>query len=401
MLNGKKILLGITGGIAAYKSAFLIRLFVKEGAEVKVIMTDFAREFISPLTLSTLSKNPVYTGFFNKNTGQWHNHVDLALWSDIFLVAPATANIIAKMAYGIADNYLLTVYLSNKSPVFIAPAMDRDMFSHPATIRAIRVLKKRGHHIIEPSEGELASGLYGKGRMQEPEKILDIIRNFFKTKNDFKDKNVLITAGPTYEHFDPVRFIGNHSSGKMGYALAEEFANRGATVHLVSGPVNITLDNPSVHIYRVISAKQMYDKVIELYPKCDIAILSAAVADYTPVTVANKKIKKNEEKIIIELKKTPDIAAAIGKIKRNNQINVGFALETDNEKQNALKKLKEKNFDFIVLNSLNDKQAGFGYDTNKITIIFPNGQEIPFPLKEKKEVAKDIADQIKKLLPDV
>ncbi len=400
MIKGKKILIGITGGIAAYKIATLTRLFVKAGAEVKIIMTPFAQKFITPLTLATLSKNPVYTDFFDEKTGQWHSHVDLALWADLFLIAPATANTIAKMAYGIADNYLLTVYLSSRSPVFVAPAMDRDMYKHPATQRAIRVLKKRGHHIIEPQEGELASGLTGKGRMEEPEKIFDIIENFFTSSEDFAGKKVLITAGPTYEHIDPVRFIGNHSSGKMGYAIAAEFANRGAEVWLVYGPTFLNADNPAITIYRVTSADEMNEKVLELFPKADIAVFAAAVADYKPAKTVQTKIKKSDDKLILELVKNPDIAQNTAKIKKPGQITVGFALETDNEEFNAVEKLKKKKFDFIVLNSLKDKNAGFGYDTNKITIIFPDGRKKPFPLKDKTLVAKDIVDEIKNLVSD-
>ena len=398
MLKNKHILIGITGGIAAYKIAYLIRLLVKQGAQVKVIMTETAKKFITPLTLSALSKNPVYSDFFEEKTGQWYSHIDLGLWADVYLIAPATANTIAKMAYGIADNLLLTTYLSARCPVFFAPAMDLDMYQHPAVQRAIRVLKKRGNYFIEPQEGELASGLVGKGRLREPEEIIKILEEFFTTSEDFKNKKILVTAGPTYEHIDPVRFIGNHSTGTMGIAIAEEFARRGAQVALVLGPVRQDIDNPHITTYRVVSAEEMNKKVLEIFPNIDIAVLAAAVADYTPVFKSDTKIKKQDSDLIIKLKRTPDIAQNIGKIKKQGQIIVGFALETDNELNNAIEKMKKKNFDFIVLNSLRDKGAGFGYTTNKITILYPDGTQKPFPTKDKKEVAKDIVDEVKKVM---
>lgn len=394
MLEGKHIILGISGGIAAYKSAYLVRALVNEGAEVKVIMTDNAKRFISTLTMSTLSKNPVYTEFFEPTSGEWHSHVKLGVWADLMLVAPATANTLAKMACGIADNLLTTTYLSARCPVMVAPAMDLDMYSHPATQTNFEILKKRGVVLVDSENGFLASGLQGKGRMAEPEHIMNVIRAFFSKKDTLSGKKVMITAGPTYEKIDPVRFIGNYSSGKMGYAIAEECAARGADVTLVSGPVNISISNPRIQIIKVESASQMADAAKDVFPNTNISILSAAVADFTPEETADHKIKREKDDLVLKLKPTTDIAATLGKMKKEGQLLIGFALETNNEVSNAQDKLKRKNFDYIVLNSLNDKGAGFGYDTNKISIIERNGQKHDYPLKSKTEVAKDIIDLI-------
>ena len=390
----KKILIGITGGIAAYKIATLTRLLIKQGAEVKILMTPFAKKFITPLTLSTLSNNTILTEFYNPENGDWNSHVSLGLWADVFVVAPATANTIAKMANGIADNLLLTTYLSAKCPVIFAPAMDLDMYQHPATQKNIQALINRGHKCIEATSGELASGLIGKGRMQEPEFIAQEIKNFFNKENDFANKNVLITAGSTQEAIDPVRYITNHSSGKMGYAIAEEIAQRGAKVTLISGQVNISAKHENIKVVKITSASEMNTEANKYYQNSDIIIFTAAVADYTPVNPKDVKTKKTSNKLIIELKKTTDIALEFGKIKRENQISVGFALETDNELQNAKQKIKKKNFDFIVMNSLKDKGAGFKHDTNKITIIDKNNKIEKFELKTKDEVAKDIIKKI-------
>ena len=392
------ILLGVTGGIAAYKAAILVRNFIKAGYEVRVLMTPFAKHFITPLTMATLSKNPVFSEFYNPENGDWNSHVDLGLWADAFVIAPATANTIAKMANGIADNLLLTTYLSAKCPVFFAPAMDLDMYKHPATQKNISTLTMRGNIVIDAESGELASGLEGKGRMAEPDKIFSIVDDFLSRKNDFEGKKVLVTAGPTYEHIDPVRFIGNYSSGKMGFAIAEEFARRGAEVFLIAGPVK--LDTPHSRIKRidVTSAEEMWHQCEKIFPQTDIAILSAAVADYKPVTKSDTKIKKNSDRFVLELEKNPDIAQNLGQMKKNGQITVGFALETDNEFDNAVKKLKKKNLDFIVLNSLKDKGAGFNTDTNKVKFIHKDGTVKNFELKMKTEVAHDIVDEIKKLI---
>jgi phosphopantothenoylcysteine decarboxylase/phosphopantothenate--cysteine ligase len=397
MIKGKHILVGVTGGIAAYKTATIIRLLVKEGALVKVVMTDHAKEFITPLTLATLSKNPVLTAFYNPENGDWNSHVDLGLWADLFLVAPATANTMAKMAAGIADNLLLTTYLSARCPVFIAPSMDMDMLAHPSTTINIETLKAFGNTILEPASGELASGLTGKGRMAEPEDIVKEIDNFFTKKKSFKSlkgKHILINAGPTREPIDPVRFISNYSSGKMGLALADAAAALGATVDLVLGPVSIMPTGKSVKVFNVTTADSMADKCISLFPGCDIAILSAAVADFAPAEVKISKIKKDQNDLILKLKPTTDIASALGKMKRPGQIVAGFALETDNELENAKKKLKSKNLDLIVLNSLKEKGAGFGHDTNKITLIDRNNIIDKFELKSKEEAAKDILEKI-------
>lgn len=393
MLSGKRIVVGVTGSIAAYKSALLIRLLVKSGAEVKVVMTPSASDFITPLTLATLSKNPVLTSFSVNETGEWNNHVGLGLWANAFVIAPASANTISKMANGLCDNLLLAVYLSARCPVFFAPAMDLDMLQHPSTRKNIETLQKSGNHLIEPTHGELASGLIGTGRMAEPEEIISFLENHFDSHLPLKGKKALVTAGPTHESIDPVRFIGNNSSGKMGYAIAEELANQGAEVTLVSGPTYLS-SPPTMQVKRVKSAQEMYDACLMEFPKIDIAVLSAAVADYKPATRADQKIKKTSDTLQIELVKTQDIAAELGKLKKNGQFTVGFALETENEKANAEKKIQSKNFDLIVLNSLNDKGAGFSHDTNKITILNRQGKAKEFSLKSKKEVAVDIVKEI-------
>ncbi|HOX83604.1 MAG TPA: bifunctional phosphopantothenoylcysteine decarboxylase/phosphopantothenate--cysteine ligase CoaBC [Chryseolinea sp.] len=394
MLGGKKIIIGVTGSIAAYKTAILTRLLVKDRAEVKVIMTPAANDFITPLTLATLSKNPVLTEFSKDNTGVWNNHVELGLWADVILIAPASANTIAKMANGLCDNLLLASYLSARCPVLFAPAMDLDMLQHPATKANIQKLKEFGNIIIEPNFGELASGLTGNGRMAEPEEIVTFLHKHFASTNLLSGKKALVTAGPTHEAIDPVRFIGNHSSGKMGFAIAEELANQGAQVMLVTGPTNLHTNHPGVNVTKVTSAEEMYNASQSLFSNIDITVLAAAVADYKPTVVADQKIKKKDESLTIELTKTHDIAATLGKQKHNGQIIVGFALETEQEQSNALKKLESKNFDLIVLNSLNDNGAGFGYNTNKITIIDRKHKSTSFELKEKKEVARDIVNAI-------
>lgn len=397
MLKGKKIVLGVTGSIAAYKAAILVRLLVKAGAEVQVVMTPSSKEFITPLTLSTLSGRAVLCDFFNANDGSWHSHVELGLWADAMIVAPATASTLGKMAGGIADNLLVTTYLSMKAPVFIAPAMDLDMFAHPSTQHNLQVLKGYGNHIIEPASGELASHLSGKGRMEEPENIVQVLNDFFLEGSSLKGKHLLITAGPTYEKIDPVRFIGNYSTGKMGFAIAAECAKRGAKVTLVSGPVSLETPYPSIERVKVESAEEMYKAATEVFPSCDAAILSAAVADYRPATCADKKIKRTGEGMTIELEANKDIAAALGKAKRPEQRLVGFALETNDGELHAREKLAKKNLDFIVLNSLADKGAGFAHDTNKVTII-SNEEQVEYPLKSKTDVARDIISYLSKLL---
>ena len=394
MLSGKKILLGITGGIAAYKSAYLVRLLKKAGAEVRVLMTDAAKQFVQPLTFATLTGNPVFTEFFNPENGEWHSHVKLALWADLYVVAPATANSIAKMAHGIADNLLLTTCLSARCPIMIAPAMDMDMYSNPATQDNLATLRSRGYIVAEAGEGELASGLSGKGRMAEPEEIMERVNDFFAGRHSMQGRRILITAGPTREKIDPVRFITNYSTGKMGYAIAEELASRGAQVTLISGPVQVTAHHPAISVTHVTTAEEMYQKCVEQYPQCDCAVMTAAVADFTPQTTAESKIKKTGDQMTLQLVPTKDIAAALGAMKKENQVLAGFALETDHEMQNAQKKLESKNFDFIVLNSLKDKGAGFGYDTNKVTIVSRLKGAVAYDLKSKTLVAKDIADQI-------
>jgi phosphopantothenoylcysteine decarboxylase/phosphopantothenate--cysteine ligase len=397
MLKGKNILVGVTGGIAAYKTATIIRLLVKEGAEVKVVMSAHAKEFITPLTLSTLSKNPVLTEFYNPENGDWNSHVDLGLWADLFVIAPATANSIAKMAAGIADNLLLTAYLSAKCPIMVAPSMDADMLNHPATRINIETIKAFGNLIMEPASGELASGLTGKGRMAEPEVIVkEIVKLLSKKKinKPLMGKRLLINAGPTREPLDPVRFISNYSSGRMGIALADAAAAYGADVELVLGPVSIVPENSSVRVTRVTTAESMASECISRFPKCDIAILSAAVADYTAVKVEKDKMKKGADSITLSLKPTVDIAASLGKIKKASQLLAGFALETNNEIKNATAKLKKKNLDLIVLNSLKEPGAGFEHSTNKITIIDKYNNIDKFELKSKEETARDILDKI-------
>ncbi len=398
MLKDKHIILGITGGIAAYKSAALVRLLVKAGAEVQVVMTPNAKEFITPVTLSTLSGKPVISEFFTANTGEWHSHVDLGLWADAMIIAPATASTSGKMANGVADNMLVTTYLSAKAPVFVAPAMDLDMMRHPSTVRNLSLLRSYGNHIIEPAEGELASHLIGKGRMEEPENIVKALDSFFETSLSMKGRKVLVTAGPTFEKIDPVRFIGNYSSGKMGYAIADCAAARGADVTVVSGPVAIGPTRPSVKVINVESAREMLDACEKLFPSSDIAVMTAAVADYAPAETFDHKIKRESDGIAgISLVKNPDIAATLGSLKRDGQLLVGFALETDNELDNAADKLHRKHLDMIVLNSLRVPGAGFRTDTNQVSICYPDGSRKDYPLKPKTEVAADILDAIEDL----
>ncbi|MDX9773924.1 MAG: bifunctional phosphopantothenoylcysteine decarboxylase/phosphopantothenate--cysteine ligase CoaBC [Bacteroidales bacterium] len=398
MLKGRKILLGVTGGIAAYKAAVIIRLLVKEGAEVKVVMTPLAKEFITPLTLATLSKNPVLVDFFDPEDGRWNSHIDLGLWADLFIIAPATANTMGKLAAGIADNLLLTTYLSARCPVFLAPSMDLDMLAHPATMSNIERLRSYGNHIIEPDTGELASGLEGRGRMAEPEVIVKEIREFLSKKKidklPLKELRVFINAGPTMEPIDPVRFISNHSSGRMGIALADEAARLGAEVTLVLGPVSLRPSERNINIVDVRTASEMMDASVKAFRGCDIAILAAAVADFRPVTTLSEKIKRGAGKMMITLQPTEDIAAVLGGMKQKNQILVGFALETENEVNNAVGKLQRKSLDLIILNSLRDEGAGFGFDTNRITIIDSNNNIDKFELKSKNEVASDIYKKI-------
>lgn len=393
MLEGKKFVLGITGSIAAYKAAYLIRALIKKGAEMQVVITPAGKEFITPITLSALTSKPVISEFFSQRDGTWHSHVDLGLWADAMIVAPATASTIGKMAHGIADNMLITTYLSMKAPVFIAPAMDLDMFAHPATQHNLDILRSYGNHIIEPGEGELASHLVGKGRMEEPDNIVRILEDYFAKGAELVKKKVVITAGPTYEKIDPVRFIGNYSSGKMGYALAEECAARGAEVILVSGPVQLTTSHPGIRRIDVESAAEMHEATLREFADADAAILCAAVADFTPEEVADHKIKREHDDLMLRLKPTHDIAAALGQRKQAHQCLVGFALETDHEAEHAQNKLRRKNLNFIVLNSLRDAGAGFRHDTNKITILDAEGSTA-YPLKSKKEVAADIVDRL-------
>lgn len=400
MLKGKHIVLGITGGIAAFKSATLARLLVKAGAEVQVVMTPSAKEFITPVTMSALTGKPVVSEFFTANTGEWHSHVDLSLWADAMVIAPATACTIGKMAHGVADNMLVTTYLSAKAPVFIAPAMDLDMMAHPSTTANLELLRSYGNHIIEAASGELASHLVGKGRMEEPERIVQVLSDFFATRQSLSSKEILITAGPTYERIDPVRFIGNYSSGKMGYALAEEAAARGASVTLVSGPVNITASHPAIKVVKVESARQMLEACQQAWPKADVGILCAAVADFAPATAAESKIKREgHEPPVLRLVANPDIAATLGAEKRPGQLLVGFALETDHEEANAADKLRRKHLDAIVLNSLRNPGAGFNTDTNLVTIIDADGTVTPGALKSKRDVAADILTHILTIKP--
>ena len=394
MLRGKNILVGVTGSIAAYKSAILIRSLIKEEANVKVVMTPSATDFISPLTLSTLSRNPVNLNFFDSKSGEWASHVELGLWADLYLIAPATANTIAKFANGICEDLLAAVYLSARCPVFIAPAMDLDMYRHKSTTDNIKTLQGFGNWIIDADHGELASGLIGEGRMAEPEQIVQIVDDFFSQNQPLRGKKALVTAGPTYEAIDPVRFIGNHSSGKMGFSVAHELAAQGADVTLVSGPTEQIVQDPNIKSIKVVSAEEMHQASLQAFQEADITVLSAAVADYKPVIKASDKIKKQQKSMALELTKTVDIAASLGKKKKKGQLIVGFALETANEIENAKKKISEKNFDLIVLNSLNDAGAGFGYDTNKISIIDKKGDITAFELKDKKDVAKDIVNKI-------
>lgn len=398
MLRGKNVLLGITGGIAAYKAASLVRLLKKNGAFVKVVMTPDAKEFVTPLTLSTLSDNQVFSLFKDEETEEWNNHVELALWANFFIIAPATANTLAKMANGICDNLLMATYLSAKCPVYICPAMDLDMYKHPTTTDNLEKLLGNGNILIDAKEGELASGLIGKGRMEEPENIITFVHNHLREGMQLANKKVLITAGPTHEKIDPVRFIGNNSSGKMGFAIAEQAIELGAEVTLITGPTNIKNQNNLIKRIDVVSANDMLFAVEQNYSTADIVIMSAAVADYTPKLTSEEKIKKSEEKLSIELKSTVDILKTIGEKKKKDQLLVGFALETNNEIENAKSKLIRKNLDFIVLNTLNDKGAGFEGDTNKITIIDRNNKEEKFELKSKSEVAKDIFNKIISLL---
>ena len=398
MLNGKKIVLGITGSIAAYKACLLIRGLIKQGAEVQVVITPAGKEFITPITLSALTSKPVISEFFSQRDGTWHSHVDLGLWADAMIIAPATASTIGKMAHGIADNMLITTYLSMKAPVFVAPAMDLDMYAHPTTQNNLALLKSYGNHIIEPQTGFLASHLQGKGRMEEPEEILrQVAEALVGNSQDLKGKRIMITSGPTHEKIDPVRFIGNYSSGKMGCALAEECARRGAEVEMVCGPMSQKPKHTSITCTDVESAAQMYEACVKIFPTCNAGILCAAVADFTPEHTAENKIKREGDQLVIRLNPTQDIAQAMGQMKRHDQKLVGFALETCNEAENARKKLEKKNLDFIVLNSLNDEGAGFQHDTNKITLIDATESQ-NFPLKSKTEAAKDIINRLKQIM---
>ena len=396
-LQGKKIVLGITGSIAAYKAAVLIRLLIKKGAEVQVVITPAGKEFITPITLSALTSKPVISEFFAQRDGSWHSHVALGQWADAMLVAPATASSIGKMAHGIADNMLITTYLSMKAPVFVAPAMDLDMFAHPSTTANLNTLRSYGNHIIEPAEGELASHLVGKGRMEEPENIVAYLERYFAQRDELAGKKIVITAGPTYEKIDPVRFIGNYSSGKMGFALAEECAARGAEVTLVAGPVQMKTVHPAIRRIDVESCAEMYEATTAAFTEANAAILCAAVADFTPETTADTKIKREGDDLVLRLKPTHDIAAALGRMKQPHQRLVGFALETNDETAHAQDKLRRKNLDFIVLNSLRDAGAGFRHDTNKVTIISESDIK-EYPLKSKAEVAKDIVDELVRIV---
>lgn len=396
MIAGKKIVLGITGSIAAYKACLIIRGLIKRGAEVQVVITPAGKEFITPVTLSALTHKPVISEFFSQRDGSWHSHVDLGLWADAMLIAPCTASTLGKMAHGIADNMLITTYLSMKAPVFIAPAMDLDMYSHPATQENLRTLIGYGNHVIEPGCGFLASGLEGKGRMEEPEKIIQALEDFFQAQQDLKGKKILITAGPTYEKIDPVRFIGNYSSGKMGFALAEECAKRGAEVTLIAGPVALSCSS-GIHRVNVESCQEMYNASIEAFPWQDAAILCAAVADFKPATTADRKIKRGEDGLRLQLEPTQDIAASLGKMKREEQRLVAFALETDHEESNAESKLKKKNADFVVLNSTRNKGTTFRTDDNQIIIVSPQGKK-EYGKKPKTEVARDIVNELVSIL---
>lgn len=392
MLAGKKIIIGITGSIAAYKTPLIVRQLIKAGAEVKVIMTPASTDFVSKLTLSTLSKNPVLVDLFDEQS--WANHVELGRWADLMLIAPLSCNTLGKMTVGQCDNLLLAVYLSAVCPIMVAPAMDEDMWHHPNTQRNLETLRQNENIVLDTAYGELASGLVGQGRMAEPEDIIAEVEHFFRTSEQLKGKKALVSAGPTYEAIDPVRFIGNHSSGKMGYSIADELASRGAEVTLVSGPVSIQSKNKRIKLLPVTSADEMHTTCTTNSASYDIMVMAAAVADYMPTVVADQKIKKKDGELIITLKKTKDILGSLGKTKTNGQVLVGFALETENEKANAQKKLEEKNADLIVLNSLRDEGAGFGHDTNKVTLFFKNGKEKQIELKSKSALAKDIVDAI-------
>ncbi|MBV5314520.1 MAG: bifunctional phosphopantothenoylcysteine decarboxylase/phosphopantothenate--cysteine ligase CoaBC [Prolixibacteraceae bacterium] len=393
-LSGKHIVLGLTGSIAAYKAAYLLRGLIKEGAEVQVVMTPSAKEFITPVTMSALSGKPVATDFFSANDGTWYSHVDMGQWADLLLIAPATAATIGKMAHGICDNLLITTYLSAKCKVMVAPAMDIDMFQHPANQANLEILRSYGNLIVEPGEGELASGLFGKGRMEEPENIVEEVVRFFDQKKKLLNKHFLLTAGPTYEKIDPVRFIGNYSSGKMGYAIANALTELGAKVSIVSGPVQIKNSNSSITVIPVESAEEMKQECLRIFPETDGAVMCAAVSDFTPETYSTTKMKRGKDDLTIQLKPTSDIAGTLGQLKKDKQVLVGFALETNDELENAFSKLTKKNLDFIVLNSMNDKGAGFGVDTNKITIVDKGNNQTFFELKSKAEVAVDIVDRI-------
>ena len=396
MLKGKKIVLGITGSIAAYKSCLIIRALIKHGAEVQVVITPSGKEFITPITLSALTHKPVISEFFSQRDGTWHSHVDLGLWADAMLIAPCTASTLGKMVHGVADNMLITTYLSMKAPVFIAPAMDLDMFQHPSTQANLQQLKSYGNHIIEPASGFLASGLEGKGRMEEPERIVEQLDKFFNTTADLRGKHIMITAGPTYEKIDPVRFIGNYSSGKMGYALAEECYRRGAEVTLISGPVNLSCSE-GIRRIDVESCKEMYEQAIKAFPQQHAAILCAAVADFKPENVAETKIKREKDDLLLRLKPTQDIASTLGKMKTSDQRIIAFALETNNEELNAKQKLEKKNADFIVMNSTRNPGTTFQSDENQITIIHKEGKK-EYAKKPKTDVAKDIVDELATLL---
>ena len=399
MLKGKHIILGVTGSIAAYKAAYLVRGLVKKGAEVQVVITPAGKEFITPLTLATLSSHPVISEFFSNRDGTWNSHVDLGLWADVMLIAPATASTIGKMAHGVADNMLVTTYLSCKAPVFVAPAMDLDMFAHPTTQQNLDRLRSFGNRIIEPAEGELASHLVGKGRMEEPDRIIAVLEEFFASQEILKNKRILITAGPTYEKIDPVRFIGNYSSGKMGFALAEACAEMGAEVTLIAGPVSLSTHHPRIQRINVESAESMWNAAVDQFPQADAGILCAAVADYRPAVEAQEKIKREQTgEMVLRLIPNKDIAASLGAMIRADQRLVGFALETHDEAHHAADKLRRKNLDFIVLNSLRDSGAGFRCDTNKITIIDAQGETTAYPLKSKQEVALDIVRKLATLL---
>ncbi len=400
LLKGKKIVVGLSGSIAAYKTVYLIRSLKKLQAEVKVIMTPSACDFIGPLTLATISGNPVQSEFYNKDNGEWANHVELGIWADLILIAPASSNTLSKLANGLCDNLLVATYLSAKCPVWFAPAMDLDMYKHPSTLKNIELLVQYGNRCIEPNYGELASGLVGKGRMQEPDVITELISNYFIKKKDFKNKRVIITAGPTFEKLDPVRFLGNNSSGKMGVAIADEFASRGAKVTLICGPSSVKCSSNNLKRIDVISASEMFEEVMSRKSEYNVAIMAAAVADYTPKKSFSSKLKKNEGNLNLELVRTQDILKSLGREKKESQLLIGFAMETENELENATKKLVSKNADLIILNSLNQKGAGFKSDTNKVTFVYPDNKSIEFELKPKSEVANDIANTVKKLLND-